>query len=72
MDQLAPLHSNDMNAQNLNDSTVRFTVYCSRGEKSKDFKRDDKTGERVAKWIRREKLGDADEHDVTSTLRHAT
>ena len=66
---MARLHQCDMDAQNLDENTVCFTVWSPlRGKKSKDFKRDDKTVKQVAKWIRRQHLGDADENDILNLL----
>lgn len=63
---MKPVYSNDICVQVLNDQTVRVTLHLD-GQHEKDFRQDDKTPERVVKWVKR-KGGDADEWDVKAAL----
>ena len=64
--ELTPVYSHDISARALNDQTVRVTLHLG-GQQEKDFRLNEKTAERVVRWVKR-KGGDVDEHDVRSAL----
>lgn len=64
--ELKPVYSHDISARVLNDQTVRITLHLG-GQQERDFRMNETTVERVAKWVKR-KGGDVDEHDVRSVI----
>ena len=64
--ELKPVYSHDISARALNDQTVRVTLHLD-GQQERDFRLNDTTAERVAKWVKR-KGGDVDEWDVKAAL----
>jgi hypothetical protein len=67
--ELQEISTNDLHASNLNDQTVRLVLY-HRGQQEKDFARNEKTPERVQRWVKR-MGGSIDLFDVQSVLRQA-